>query len=93
MTSLTALLTQLRDSEPLPHRVHAFDAAILQARKMERLLDEIVEDSHEDAAAATQHATAQRQAVAAARAAGLVVDFPARAIRRAWAPLATPGAA
>ena len=99
MTSLASLLAQLRDSEPLPHRVRLFDLAIAEALRMERALDEIVDNAREEARAA-EHTQAGRRAALASReaaialglAAGQVARFPWHRVRRS-VTATIPGAA
>ncbi len=88
MTNLAALLAQLRDGEPLPHRVRLFDLAIVEALRMERTLDEVVANSRDEAEAAEREAATLRAAVAA----GNVVHLPHRA-RRRFESATFPGAA
>lgn len=99
MTNLASLLAQLRDSEPLPHRVRLFDLAITEALRMERALDEIVDNAHEEARAAEDTAAGRRAALASREtaialglAAGQVARFPWHRVRRS-VTATIPGAA
>lgn len=94
MTNLAAQLAFLRDSEPLPHRVRLFDLAIVEAlrieaanNRMERALDELVQNAREEADTAEAEAAALHGAIAA----GNVV--PLRRPRRFIPATTFPGAA
>ena len=92
MTNLASLLAQLRDSEPLPHRVRLFDLAITEALRMERALDEILDNAREEARAAEHTEAGRRAAIALGLAAGQVARFPWHRVRRS-VTATIPGAA